>query len=201
MKRLWPVIFPLVRPAVLLLVGVVLALLLASAALWGVRYYLNPGWQKDQAAMQAAQSQLEEARAEQADVETHQRHYEQLVAAGLVGAEPRAVWVEDLLRITQDLGLQGHTSFTLAVPEAVELPQAEAAQARVQRHVLEIQLSRVHEIEALHLIEQLQARHGRVSRLASCLFEQPVPEGLAARCRVNFLHIDPAAGAGNNAKP
>ncbi len=199
MKRLWPVVFPLVRPAVWTLVGVLMAALASMLALWGVRYFLDPGWQQAEATQQAAQAQLEEARAEQADVQNHLHQYQQMVAAGLVGGEPRAVWVDDLLRILQQLDLQGQASFTLAAPEAVELPQAEAAQARVQRHVLELQFARVHEIEVLRVLEQLRQRHALVSRVAGCVFEQATPEGLSARCRVNFLHIDPAPGANHNA--
>lgn len=201
MKRLWPVVFPLVRSAVWALSGVLAALLLAMLALWGVRHFLYPGWQQAEAAQQAAQALLEEARAEQADVQAHLPQYQQLVAAGLLGGEPRALWVEDLLRILQEQGLQSHVSFTLAAPETVELPLAEAAQARVQRHVLELQFARVHEIEVLRVLEQLRARHARVSRVAGCAFEQATPEGLSARCRVSFLHIDPAPGADHNAKP
>lgn len=63
MKRLWPVVFPLVRPAVLTLAGVLAAVLVAVLALWGVRHFLFPGWQQAQATQQAAQGQLEEARA------------------------------------------------------------------------------------------------------------------------------------------
>lgn len=199
MKRLWPVVFPLVRPAVWTLVGVLMAALASMLALWGVRYFLDPGWQQAEATQQAAQAQLEEARAEQADVQNHLHQYQQMVAAGLVGGEPRAVWVDDLLRILQQLDLQGQASFTLAAPEAVELPQAEAAQARVQRHVLELQFARVHEIEVLRVLEQLRQRHALVSRVAGCVFEQATSEGLSARCRVNFLHIDPAPGANHNA--
>ena len=191
MNKLWPVIFPLVRSAVLMLAKVVLALMLVSAALWGVRYFLYPDWQKAEAAMQAAQTQLDEANAEQADVQAHLSDYRKLVAAGLVGGEPRAIWVEDLLRMAKELGLQDKTSFTLAPPQPVELSQAEAAQARVQRHVLDFQVGPVHEIEALRLIQQLQARHAQITQVAGCQFTQPMPEGLTAQCRVNFLHIDP----------
>ena len=97
------------------------------------------------------------------------------------------------------MDLKDQVSFSLAVPEPVELPQAELAQASVQRHVLEIQMTQVHELEALRLIQQLQARHALVTRMAACLFAQPNPDGLTAQCRVNFLHIDPTPTADNNA--
>lgn len=199
MKTLWPVIFPLVRSAVLTLAQVVLALILASAALWGVRHFLYPDWQKAEGAMQAAQAQLEEARAEQADVQTYLSDYRKLAAAGLVGGEPRAIWVEDLLRTAKELGLQDKTSFTLAPPEPVELPQAEAAQARVQRHVLDVQVGSVHEIEALRLVQQLKARHAQITQMAACQFTQPTSAGLTAHCRVDFLHIDPIPATHDNA--
>lgn len=191
MKKLWPVIFPLVRSAVLMLAKVVLALMVISAILWGVRYFLYPDWQKAESALQAAQTQLDEAHTEQADVQAHLSNYRKLVAAGLVGGEPRAIWVEDLLRTAKELGLQDKTSFTLAPPEPVELSQAEAAQARVERHVLDVQVGPVHEIEALRLMQQLQARHAQITQVAGCQFTQPKPEGLTAQCRINFLHIDP----------
>jgi len=199
MNQFWPVVFPLVRPTVMLLAKVVIGLVLVSASLWGVKYFLSPGWLQVEASLQTAQAQLDEARLEQSDVQTHWPRYKQLVAAGLVGGEPRAIWVEDLLRTANELDLKDQVSFSLAVPEPVELPQAELAQASVQRHVLEIQMTQVHELEALRLIQQLQARHALVTRMAACLFAQPNPDGLTAQCRVNFLHIDPTPTADNNA--
>ncbi len=195
------VVYPLVRRSIWGLAGVVLALLLASVALWGVRHFLAPDWQRAQSAMQEAQNQLEEIRSQEADVQAHGTDYAQLVAAGFVGGEPRAAWVEDLMNGVQTLGLQSRIGFTLAPPEVLPLDQAEAAQAQVQRHVLQWELVRVHDIEALRLVALVQARYKRVSRLDACTFEQPGTEGLTARCRVNFLHIDPVPGADNNAKP
>lgn len=190
MKQLWPVIFPLVRPAVLTLAKVVLALAVISAALWGVRYFLLPDWQQAEAALRAAQTQLDEAHAEQADVQTHLVDYRRLAEAGMVGGEPRATWVEDVLRTAKELGLQDRVGFTLAPPESVAMAEAEAAQARAERHVLDVQVGPVHELEALRLIQQLQARHAQITQVAACQFTQPTPAGLTAQCRINFLHID-----------
>ncbi len=85
--------------------------------------------------------------------------YKQLVAAGLVGGEPRAIWVEDLLRTAREQGLQERISFTLAAPEAVTLAGADTAPAQVKRHVLEYSLSRVHDIEALQFIQRFHQDH------------------------------------------
>lgn len=199
MKQSFALVFPLVRGLALRWGGALLLLALAWGGLWGARYILQPGWQKAEAEMQAAQALLDEARTDQGDIETHRGSFDALKAAGLVGGEPRAVWVEDLLRTAQALGLQSQTSFTLAAPQAVELPEAEAAGARVTRHVLEYSLARVHEVEALRFAQQYHQAHGRVSRPVACTWEQPTPEGLTARCRVNFLHIDPVPAAGHNA--
>lgn len=196
MNQFWPVVFPLVRPTVMLLAKVVIGLVLVSASLWGVKYFLSPGWLQAEASLQTAQAQLDEARLEQSDVQTHWPRYKQLVAAGLVGGEPRAIWVEDLLRTANELDLKDQVSFSLAVPEPVELPQAELAQASVQRHVLEIQMTQVHELEALRLIQQLQARHALVTRMAACLFAQTgwqLPEMLDRPLQVLAAALGPMA--------
>ena len=198
MNQFWPVVFPLVRPTVMLLAKVVAGLVLVSASLWGVQHFMLPGWQQAEATLHTAQTQLDEARLGLSDVQTHWPRYKQLLAAGLVGGEPRAIWVEDLLRTAKELDLKDQVSFSLAVPAPVELSQAETAQASVNRHVLEIQVTKVHEIEALRLMQQMQARHALVTRMASCLFTQPNPDGLTAQCRLNFLHIDPAPATDNN---
>ncbi len=199
MNRQWTVILPLVRPAVALLLAAALVLALASGALWGVRLYLAPQWQQAQAERQAAQGELELARSEQADAAAHLPRYRQMVADGFVGGEPRAAWVEDLLQIAAGLGLRDQLTFQLAPPEILPLPQAQEAQAQVQRHALQVELRQVHEIEALRLLQQLQARHPQVAQLAGCIFDQPAAQGLAVRCRVNFLHIAPQPAPANNA--
>lgn len=53
-------------------------------------------WQQAQSQLQAAQGQLGEAQADQTDLDTHRRTYEVLKTSGLLGGEPRAIWVEDL---------------------------------------------------------------------------------------------------------
>ncbi|WP_313069970.1 hypothetical protein [Melaminivora sp.] len=194
----WNILLPLVRPALRLFAGVLLALLLAAAVLWGTHRFVQPDWLRaapaEQAA-QAAQAQLEQARADRADVQSWLPRYRQLEAAGLIGGEPRAAWVEDLLRAAQSLGLQEHTSFTLAAPEVLALPEAADAHAQVERHVLDLQMVRVHELEVLRLLDALRAQHGAVQRVEGCVFEDPKPEGLSARCRIGFLHIRRDEGA------
>ena len=142
--------------------------------------------------------QLGEAQADQTDLDTHRRTYEVLKTSGLLGGEPRAIWVEDLLRISAGLGLQAHVSFTLGSPQAVDLPQAQAIGAKVTRHTLEYSFTRVHELEVLQLTQQYLQAHQDVARLMGCQLEQPAADGLSARCRVNFLHIEPPVAQGQN---
>lgn len=191
-------VFPLVRPLGFRWGAVLLVQLLAWGVLWGAQYVLQPGWQKSETQAQAAQAQWDEAQAEQDDLTAHRSRFEQLKAAGLVGGDPRAAWVDDLLRAARDQGLQERLGFTLAAPEALELDQAEAAGAQVRRHVLEYSLNRVHEIEALQFMQRFHQDHALIARPMACWLELPTPEGLTARCRVNFLHIDPAAAAAHN---
>lgn len=199
MNALLPLLLPLLR-SLLIKLGVLLcALALAWGGLYAMQQSLLPDWQQAQAQQKTAQARLKEAQADQTDLDTHRRTYEMLKASGLLGGEPRAVWVEDLLRISTRLGLQAHIRFTLGSPQAVDLPQAKTTGARVTRHTLDYTLTRVHELEVLQLTEQFMQTHQGVARLMGCSLEQPKPEGLSARCRVNFLHIEPPATPSHNA--
>lgn len=194
-------VMALVRPWFMRL-GLALGLL---GVVWGGAYatydWLRPDWQQAQAQRQAAQARLDEARTDQKDIDTHRRTYDSLRASGLLGGEPRAAWVESLLRMATEMGLQGQISFSLATPAAVDLPQAQAVGARVTRHVLEFSLKGVHEVEALQLVERYVAAHEGVARLMGCSFDGPTPQGLDLQCRVNFLHIDPVTSPGHNGSP
>lgn len=191
-------VFPLVRPLVIRWGAALLLLALAWAALLGVQRYYQPDWAKAQAQAQAAQAQWNEARDEQDDLIAHGATFEQLKAAGLVGTDPRAIWVDELLRSAREQGLQERIAFTLAAPEALAMRGAEAVPAQVKRHGLEYTLSRVHDIEALQFIQRFHRAHARTARPMACRLEQPTPTGLTARCRVNFLHIDPAPAGDHN---
>jgi hypothetical protein len=197
-KELIFLLLPFLRPLLIKLAILLGALVLAWGVLYVVQQTLLPDWQQAQSRLQAAQSQLGEAQADQTELETHRRTYEMLKASGLLGGEPRAIWVEDLLRISSDLGLQAHISFTLGSPQAVDLPQAQAIGAKVTRHTLEYSFSRVHELEVLQLTQQYLQAHQDLARLMGCQLDQPTAQGLSARCRVNFLHIEPPAAQGQN---
>lgn len=198
MKAWMPMLLPLLRPLLIKLGALLGVLVLAWGALYAVQQTLLPDWQQAQSQLQAAQGQLGEAQADQTDLDTHRRTYEVLKTSGLLGGEPRAIWVEDLLRISAGLGLQAHVSFTLGSPQAVDLPQAQAIGAKVTRHTLEYSFARVHELEVLQLTQQYLQAHQGVARLMGCQLEQPTADGLSARCRVNFLHIEPPVAQGQN---
>ena len=191
-------VFPLVRPLAMRWGAVLLLLALSWGALLGVQRVYQPGWQNAQAPAQAAQAQWDEARAEQDDLTAHRGRFEQLQAAGLVGADPRAIWVDDLLRTAREQGLQERIAFALAAPQGVDIAGADTASAQVKRHVLEYSLSRVHDIEALQFMQRFHHDHALVSRPMACRLELPTAEGLTVRCRVNFLHIDPAPAGDHN---
>lgn len=199
MNALSPLLLPLLRPLLIKLGALLGVLALAWGGLYAVQQSLLPDWQQAQGQQQTAQALLAEAQADQTDLDTHRRTYELLKASGLLGGEPRAVWVEDLLRTATQLGLQAQVSFTLGSPQAVELPQAQAIGARVTRHTLDYTMTGVHELEVLQLTEQFMQTHQGVARLMGCALEQPTPNGLGARCRVNFLHIEPPAAPSHNA--
>jgi hypothetical protein len=199
MNALLPLLLPLLRPLLIKLGALLCALAMVWGALYAVQQSLQPEWQQAQGQQQTAQALLGEAHADQTDLDTHRRTFEMLKASGLLGGEPRAVWVEDLLRTAVSMDLQTQVSFTLGSPQAVELPQAQAIGARVTRHTLDYTLIQVHELEVLQLTDQFMQAHQGVARLMGCALEQPTPLGLDARCRVNFLHIEPPAAPSHNA--
>ena len=199
MNALLILLLPLLRSLLIKLSVLLCVLALVWGALYAAQQSLLPDWQQAQSQQQAAQVLLSEAQADQTDLDTHRRTYELLKTSGLLGGEPRAVWVEDLLRTATNLGLQSQVSFTLGSPQAVELPQAQAMGARVTRHTLDYTMTGVHELEVLQLTDQFMKAHQGVARLMGCALEQPTPEGLGARCRVNFLHIEPPATPSHNA--
>lgn len=199
MNLLLPVLLPLLRPTLIRL-AVLLGVL---SAFWGAFYvaqrWFKPSWETAQFDLQTAQTALHEVRSDQKDLDTHRRTYESLKASGLLGGDPRAFWVEDLLRVAAEMDLSAQISFTLGSPQAIDLPLADAVGARVSRHVLEFSLSRVHDDEAVRFIDRFTRSHQGVARLVGCAFEHPTAEGLSARCRVNFLHIEPPKNVTDNA--
>jgi hypothetical protein len=199
MNALFTLLLPLLRPLLIKLGALLGVLVLAWGSLYAVQQTQLPDWQQAKAQQKTAQARLSEAQADQTDLDTHRRTYDMLKASGLLGGEPRAVWVEDLLRTATRLNLQSHIRFTLGSPQAVDLAQAKTMGARVTRHTLDFTLTRVHEVEVLQLTDQFMQTHQGVARLMGCSLEQPTPEGLGARCRVNFLHIEPPAAASHNA--
>lgn len=192
------VLLPLLRPALVRLGLLACVLCVLWGALYVAQRWFKPSWETAQFDLQTAQSLLNEAKSDQNDLDTHRRTYESLKASGLLGGDPRAVWVEDLQRVAADMGLSERVSFTLSSPQAIELPLADAVGARVSRHVLEYTLDRVHDEEALRFVDRFVGSHEGVARLMGCTFEHPTLEGLLVRCHVNFLHIEPPKGAADN---
>jgi hypothetical protein len=199
MNALLILLLPLLRPLLIKLSVLLCALALAWGGLHAVQQSLLSNWQQARGQQQATQALLSQAQSDKTDLDAHRHTFAMLKTSGLLGGEPRAVWVEDLMRTATHLGLQAQVSFTLGSPQAVELPQAKAMGARVTRHTLEYTLTRVHELEVLQLTDQFMQVHQGVARFMGCVLEQPTPEGLRARCRVNFLHIEPPAAPSHNA--
>lgn len=201
MSDVWPMIMPLLRRQLL---GA-LALLLLLGGTWGGLWYwhgsLLPAHDQAQAELAAAREALERAHTDQAEINAHRQTFEGLRASGLIGEPQRAVWVDDLLVGARDLGLDNLLSYTLAAPEELQLAQAQEVGAKVTRHVLTWDLKEAHELDALRLVRRLvQARHG-VARLAGCSLALSGDAALSSQCRVNFLHIEPAAPPAQNARP
>lgn len=194
----WHVLWPLLKREAVVLLIVIGAILLGWSGLIFWFQHLLPPWQTVQTSLQAAQAELAQAQADQLDFDTHRRSFEQLKASGLMDGEPRAGWAEEVQRIATNKGLLSQLTFVLAAPESVELPQAQAINARVTRHLMEIQLTAIHEIEALQFITTVVEKHNGVARLNECTFDRRSPS-LDMKCRVNFLHIEPATANAQNA--
>lgn len=197
------VLWPLVKRETVVWLMVVGGIVVAWSGLAFWFQHLSAPWQTAQAQLQTAQAEWDQATADQFDFDTHRRSFEQLKASGLMDGEPRAAWAEEVQSIAVDSGLSAQLSFMLAPPTPVDMPQSQATPTptRVTRHVMDIQLTGVHDTEALHFLIRLSERHQRVSRLSDCTFERRGSH-VDMKCRVNFLHIDvkptPAQNAGTS---
>lgn len=193
----WSIMLPLVRP-LLVKVGVAFAVvILCIAAAWGLEQWQSPDWKSAQARMQSAQSSVNQANTDLADIERLRGEFARHSQSGLVGGAPRAGWIEDLQRIAAGIGLTPYLTYTLASPVNVKLG-AEGV-GRVTRHELSVSLVSVHEIEGMRLVQQFLQLYPNTARLKTCEFTSPADAGLTLNCKVNLLHIDtgpaPAAGA------
>lgn len=194
----WFVLWPLLRKNVVALLITLGFILVGWSGLSFWFHHLTPLWQTAQSGLQAAQAELTQAQADQLDFETHRRSFEQLQASGLMDGAPRAGWAEEVQRIAEYHHLSSQLTFVLMPPEALDFPQAQAINARVTRHVMEIQLTGVHDIEALKLITSVIEKHHGVARLVHCSFDRR-SVNLDMKCRVNFLHIEPTSTNAQNA--
>ncbi len=188
----WSALWPLLKRDVFILLTLVGFLTAVWGALIFWSHHLAPSWQTAQSNLQAAQAELSQAQADQLDLDTHRRSFDQLKASGLMDGLPRPTWAEDVQRIAEAHHLRSQLTFVLLPPEVLDLPQAQAINARVTRHAMDIQLSGVHDIEALTLMTHIMDKHNRVARLEHCSFDRRATN-LDMKCRVNFLHIEPAS--------
>jgi hypothetical protein len=191
--NLWQILWPLLKKQIVVVLVATGAILLAWSGLAFWFHHLLPPWQAAQATFQAAQTELTQAQADQLDFDTHRRTFEQLKASGLMDGDPRPGWAEEVQRLATAYGVLSQLTFILAPPEAIDLPQAQAINAKVTRHPMEIHLASIHEIEALQFITAVVEKHKGVARLANCSFDKRDAATLVMKCRVNFLHIEPNA--------
>lgn len=199
MTSYWAIMLPLVRPLLVKVGWFFAAAVLGFGAVWGMEQLQAPHWKSAQQAMQSAQTTLNQANADLADIEKLGDEFAKHSQSGLVGGAPRAGWIEDLQRLAGSMGLEPVLTYTLASPVAVNV--ASAAQARVTRHELSVSLTSVHELEGLKLIQQFVNLYPDTAQLAACEFTSPTDAGLAIGCKINLLHIESGAnGMGGGRK-
>ena len=184
------------------LVLVLAALLLASiGVLWSRQQALDAQAARlqQQAALNAAQLQLDRSRQQQRLIDTHLAEYQALAGHGFVGAEDRLAWIEAVQLANREVGLAGLeyrlTPRAASDPKlAQDLPLGQTAMTLTLPLLVETDLPRF--LEALKArapgLYRVQGCH--LSRLGGTSFEAVNQPRLQAECELLWFTVAPTRG-------
>lgn len=188
--------FPVLKLSLILVLA---ALLLAgSGVLWSRQQALDAQAVRiqQQAALNAAQQQLDRSRQQQRLIDTHLADYQALAGRGFVGAEDRLAWIEAVQLASREAGLAGLeyrlTPRAASGPElAQDLPLGQTAMFLTMPLLVETDLPRF--LAALKTrAPGIYRVHGcRLSRLGGTSFEAVNLPRLQAECELLWFTVAP----------
>ncbi|MBU1222540.1 MAG: hypothetical protein KKA22_05220 [Gammaproteobacteria bacterium] len=192
--------FPVLKLSLILVLA---ALLLAGVGvLWSRQQALDAQAARlqQQAALNAAQQQLDRSRQQQRLIDTHLADYQALAGRGFVGAEDRLAWIEAVQLASREVGLAGLeyrlTPRAASGPELAQgLPLGQTAMFLTMPLLVETDLPRF--LAALKTRAPGVYRvHGcRLSRLGGTSFEAVNLPRLQAECELLWFTVAPATGS------
>lgn len=172
-----------------------------------LRSQLESGREDAKVRISSLQSQLGQKQGDLRNIARHIDEYRRLKAGGLIGNGDREGWVEKLSTLAAALGpLKGEFTYTLAPPVAYGsdgLPAPDPASvdpAAPLTHDLTFNLTGIHEVELLRLLDDFRSQVKGRFRIQECLLDSPGDTGLAAKCVLRFYTLpepppaDAAAG-------
>jgi multidrug efflux pump subunit AcrA (membrane-fusion protein) len=181
------------------LILVLATLLLAGVGvLWSRQQALDAQAARlqQQAALNAAQQQLDRSRQQQRLIDTHLADYQALAGRGFVGAEDRLAWIEAVQLASREVGLAGLeyrlTPRAASGPELAQgLPLGQTAMFLTMPLLVETDLPRF--LAALKTrTPGIYRVHGcRLSRLGSTTFEAVSQPRLQAECELLWFTVAP----------
>lgn len=181
------------------LILVLAALLLAGiGVLWSRQQALDAHATQlqQQAALNAAQQQLDRSRQQQRLIDTHLADYQALAGRGFVGNEDRLAWIEAVQLANREAGLTG-LEYRLT-PRAASAPEL-AQGLPLGQTAMYLTLPLLVETDLPRFLAALKKRapgiyrvHGcRLSRLAGTAFEAVNQPRLQAECELLWFTVTP----------
>lgn len=135
------------------------------------------------------------------NIQAHIKQFRALREQGLVGSADREGWVEQLVASREQLKLTDTLSYTLKPPQAITdsaspdpaaVVPSEANPDATATHDLDFELTGIHELELLDLLDDYRTRvHGRF-RVQFCHLGS-AQTGLLVQCTLRFFTLPEAA--------
>jgi hypothetical protein len=172
------------------------ALICAIGAVAGLRHFADrteAGNRQLAAQVADIRGRLSRARDEELDIRNRIARYQQLVARGVIGAEARLDWIEQIARIKAERRLLGIDYEILPqVPVGSDLlPPAAAGPYEFMVSPMKLKLRLLHEEDLLHFLGDLRRAISAELLVRECRLERAEPDagspGLAAHLRADCL--------------
>ena len=184
------------RPALQWLALAIIGTILVVGGLYVAKRRVAADAALARATHQAGLATLAQREADLKNVATHIKDYQALQRSGLVGSPAREAWVEQLLAARVALRLPDTLTYVLNAPAPFEAVQSDAAESTPVTHLthdLSVELSGIHELDLLRLIDRLRDTAGGRFRIQSCQLTNPGASGMTARCVLRFFTLQEGA--------
>lgn len=151
------------------------------------------------AALKEAHDRFQRSGEERSAIDQYLPAYRKLQREGLVGAEQRIEWIENLRAANKQAGLFG-VNYQLEARKPFNLVgQGNPVAQFLQQSDMKLSLGLVHEGDLIRFLRLLEARQSGMFFVRNCVIDRPVridspaprQPNLNATCELSWLTIDP----------